>query len=79
MDPLDLIYLKGKGTPDLTREKGKHLGAKREKGKGMGIIFEIHSDLTYSCARTHERNETISRLVSLPPTSDICYKCPYDS
>ena len=66
MDPLDLIYLKGKGTPDLTREKGRNLGARREKGKGMEIIFEIHSDLTYSCARTHERNETISRLVSAP-------------
>ena len=63
---LDLIYLKGKGTPDLTREKGRNLGAKREKGKGMGMTFEIHSDLTYSCARTHERNETISRLVSAP-------------
>ena len=44
---------------------------KGEKGKGMGINFEIHSDLVYSSARTHERNETISRLVSLPPTSDM--------
>ena len=26
----------------------------------------MRSDLTYSCARTHERNETISRLVSAP-------------
>jgi len=39
MDPLDLIYLKGKGTPDLTREKGKNIGAKREKGKGIGDHF----------------------------------------
>ena len=66
MDPLDLIYLKGKGTPDLPREKGRHLVVKTEKEKGMGINFEIHSDLTYSWARTNGRNETISQLVSAP-------------
>ena len=66
MDPIDLIYLKGKGTSDLTREKGKITGSKRGKGKGMEINFDIHADLTYSCACMHERNETISRLVSAP-------------
>ena len=71
MNPLDFIYLKGKETPDFTREKGRNLGAKREKGSGM--IFEINSDLTYSCARTHERNETISRLVSAPQAPIYIY------
>ena len=70
MDPLDFIYLKGKGTPDLTREKGKKIKAKREKGKGMGIIFEIHSDLTYSWS--HARTKRNDFPVGLsPPTSDI--------
>ena len=69
MDSLDLIYLKGKGTPDLPREKGRNLAAKREKGKGMGMIFEIHSDLTYSCARTHDtkRNDFPVGLTPQPP------------
>ena len=67
---------KGKGMQINFEIRSDHLdslgffGAKREKGKGMVIIFEIRSDLVYSSARTHERNETISRLVSLPPTSD---------
>ena len=40
LDSLDLIYLKGKGTPDLPREKGKNpSAAKREKGKGIGDGF----------------------------------------
>ena len=41
------------------------------------MIFEIHSDLTYSCARTHERNETISRLVSAPqpPIHPVIHGC----
>ena len=43
--------------------EGKRKGIPpRRKGKRWGIIFEIHSDLTYSCACTHDRNETISRL-----------------
>ena len=49
---------KGKGKETLLGEKGKE--------KSNRVIFEIHSDLTYSYARTHERNETISRLVSAP-------------
>ena len=32
----------------------------------MQSIFEIHTDLTYSRVCAHERNETISRLVSAP-------------
>ena len=46
--------------------KGRNIEAKREKIKGTWMIFEIHFDLTYSCVRTHERNETIYRLVSAP-------------
>ena len=62
LDPLDLIYFKGKGTPDLPREKGKNLTAKRENGKGIGWF--LRSLLTlHTAARTHERNETIFRLV----------------
>ena len=69
-----LVSLGLTGTHLDSREKGKLPGAKREKGKGMQMIFEIHSDLVYSCARTHERNETTSRLVSLPPTSDMNWR-----
>ena len=37
----DLIYLKGKGTPDLPGEKGRNLMSQREQGKGLETIFEI--------------------------------------
>ena len=48
--------------------EGKREGISGSKGKRKRerVIFEIHSDLTYSFACTHERNETISRLVSAP-------------
>ena len=39
MDSLDLIYLKGKGTPDLTREKGRNLVVKNEKKERDGYDF----------------------------------------
>ena len=55
---------------------GKAAGRKREKGQGRDREFAL--DLTRqpdrAHARTHARttrNETISRLVSLPPTSDL--------
>jgi len=42
--------------------KAEEYHGQKGKGKNSGVIFEIHCDLTYRCARTHERNETISRL-----------------
>ena len=64
------------------REKVKKSHDQTVKGKQMVMIFAIHSDLTYSCARTHERNETISRLVSAlqPPIQHswcICHTRAY--
>ena len=70
MDPLGLIYRKGKGTRDLTREEGINLGAKRQKGKGIGYHFEIHSDLTYSCADARTKGDDFPLGLS-PPTCDI--------
>ena len=53
--------------------QGKRDGISRPKGKGKRarVSLKIHSDLTYSCARTHKRNETISQLTH-PPTSNKC-------
>ena len=54
----------------LTREKGRTLGAKREKGKGMGSRFR--SILTYTQLRAHARTKRNDFPVGLsPPTSDI--------
>ena len=73
LDSLDLTWIPLISFISREREhlisQGKRENISRPKGKrekGSAIIFEIHSDLTYSCARTHERNETISRLVSAP-------------
>ena len=69
MDPLDLTYLKAKGTADLTREKGRNLGAKREKGKGEeSILRSILTLHTAAHARTNERNDFPVGLS--PPASD---------
>ena len=61
--------------PWQTREKGKPPEAKRENGKGRALHFGlILTRQTTPRACTHERtkrHETISRLVSHPPTSDL--------
>ena len=50
------------------REKGKPVGPKREKGKGRTASFDIQFHLTTRPrVRTHERNETISRLSTPQP------------
>ena len=41
----------------------------------MEMIFEIHSDLTHSCAGMHERNETISQLYKYIVYIYICCVC----
>ena len=56
----------------IPREKAKSAEPKREKGKPLDT--EFHPDLTRHThrARTHKRNEMISRLgrCAPPPTSD---------
>ena len=64
-----------KGKPFVIKGKRENSAGPKGKGKGPATGFELdfHSTTTPR-ARTHERtkrNETISRLVSLPPTSDI--------
>ena len=59
-----------------TRKKKKSKG---QKGKGWGMIFEIHSDLTYNViqlrahARTKRNDFPVGRS---PPTSDMCIRRP---
>jgi len=62
-------------SPEPHKGKGKTSHGKREKGEGRDRKLSRNSTLQpdRAHARTHERtkrNETISRLVSLPPTSD---------
>ena len=77
MDSLDLIYLKGKGTHDLTREKGKdpsHKGKRESTGRTIWAHFHLATPLR---ARTHDTKRfpgyggACLKAISLPPTSDL--------
>ena len=68
LDSLDLIYLKGKGTQDLTREKGRNLEAKREKAKGSESLWRSILTLHAAArARTDETKRFPSWLTPQPP------------